>query len=235
MPTKQYALIARESHPTLALVGVCAIVVQVAFGGYVASPVWLLLVFLFYLFRDPTQTPPSLPLAIVSPIHGTATQHGTVHDPWLKRLAEAIVIQTGPLDVRSIYAPIEGKIMEQWSRVPKPQPDDDNPAHSSAYWIRTDEDDDVVLVITRASWGGPISFDYNPGERVGQGRRVGFANFGCSARLYLPAGSHMEVATGDHVAAGSSVVAMLVHLTRMAKPTTGQPSDTLTKTPEEGS
>ncbi len=234
MPTKQYALIARESHPTLAFVGVCAIAVHVVFGGYFASPLWLLLGCLFYLFRDPTQSPPSLPLAIVSPIYGTVTAHGNVHDPWLKRRAEAIVIRTGPFDVRSIYAPIEGKIIEQWSRIPNPQPDDDSPAHSCAYWIKTDEDDDVVLVITRASWGGPISFGYNPGERVGQGRRVGFANFGCNARVYLPVGSHIEVADGDRVAAGSSVVAMLVHLTRMANPS-NRGTDTQMNTPEESS
>ena len=230
MPTKRYALIARESYPTLALVGVCAIALHVGFGGYFASPIWLLLAILFYLFRDPTQTPPSLPLAVVSPIHGTVTRHGSLHDLWLKRPAEALIIQSGPLDVRSIYAPIEGKIMEQWGHVPNAQAGDDEPPHSSAYWIRTDENDDVVLVITRASWGGRISFDYSPGDRVGQGRRVGFANFGCTARLYLPAGSHLEVATGDHLTAGSSVVAMLVHSTRMVKPVIDNSMDTLIHT-----
>ncbi len=100
---------------------------HVGFGGYFASPIWLLLAILFYLFRDPTPTPPSLPLAIVSPIHGTVIRHGSLHDPWLKRPAEALVIRTGPLDVRSIYAPIEGKIMEQWRHVPDAQAGDDDP------------------------------------------------------------------------------------------------------------
>jgi phosphatidylserine decarboxylase len=219
MPTKQYALIAREAHPTLAVVGACAIVAQVTLSGYVAGPLWLLLAGLIYLFRDPTQTPPSLPLAVVSPIHGVVTKLGTLHDPWLKRAAEVIIIRTGPFDIRSIYAPTEGKILEQWSHAPNPGSDDDDPPHSSAYLIRTDEKDDVVLVITRAAWGGAISFGYNPGERVGQGRRVGYANFGCTARLYLPQGSRYMVADGDHVAAGSTIVAKLVHLTRMAKST----------------
>lgn len=208
---------------------------QVVFGGYAASPLWILFAFLFYLFRDPTQTPPSLPLAVVSPIHGVVTQLGTVRDPWLKRSAEGIVTQSGLLDIRSIYAPIEGKIMEQWSSVPNALPEDDSPPHSSAYWIRTDEDDDVVLVITRARLGGAISFDYNPGERVGQGRRVGYANFGCSARLYLPHGSRYRVAADDHVAAGSSVVAMLVHLTRMSKPAVATASAAADASHGEGS
>lgn len=216
MPTKQYALIAREGRGMLALVAACAVALQILLGFFAAFPAWLLLALLFYMFRDPTQTPPSLPLAIVSPIHGRVRRLGTAHDPWLKRSAEHLVVETGALDIRSIYAPIEGKIMEQWSAVPNPSPDDDDPAHSSAYWIRTDEEDDIVLVITRGVYGGRISFEYHPGERIGHGRRIGYANFGCSARLYLPAGSRYEVDEGDRVAAGSSIVGTLVHLTRMA-------------------
>ena len=99
-----------------------------------------------------------------------------------------------------------------------PEPGEGCPKHSNAFHIRTDERDDIVLVITRGEWGGNVSIAYNPGERIGQGRRIGYANFGCSARLYLPAGSQLAVAAGDKVAAGSSVVAMLVHLTRMSLP-----------------
>ncbi len=221
MPTKRYALIAREGTGMLVVIAVCAIALQALLGFYAAIPAWVLLAFLFYMFRDPTQTPPSLPLAIVSPIHGQVSRLGTAPDPWLKRTAELIVVETGILDIRSIYAPIEGKIMEQWSSIPNPGPEDDNPAHSSTYWIRTDEDDDIVLVITRGVWGGPISFEYHPGERIGHGRRIGYANFGCSARLYLPRGSRYEVGVGDNIAAGSSIVATLVHLTRMEKPAGG--------------
>jgi hypothetical protein len=37
------------------------------------------------------------------------------------------------------------------------------------------------------------------------------------ARVYLPLGSRCDVKRTDKVAAGSSVIATLVHLTRMAK------------------
>jgi phosphatidylserine decarboxylase len=215
--TKNYAYIAEEGHSMLALVATCAIALQLALGGYAAIPAWLLLGALLVTFRDPTQSPPSLPLAVVSPLHGRVLAVGPSRDPWLKREAESFVIETGMFDIRSIYAPVEGKILEQWSKVPDIEPGDENPAHSSAYWIRTDEDDDIVLVITRSSWGGQVRFNYNPGERIGQGRRIGFANFGCRARLYLPPGSRYEVALGEHVSAGSGIVGSLVHLTRMAK------------------
>lgn len=218
MPTKTYALIAREGHGLLFLVACCAVVLQIFLGTYAALPGWILLGFLFYVFRDPTQTPPSLPLAVVSPIHGRVSVVGAVRDPWLKRDSECIAIQTGLLDIRSIYAPLEGKIVEQWTSIPHPEPGDETPAHSSAFHIHTDENDDVVLVITRGEWGGRLSIEYHPGERIGQGRRIGYANLGCRARLYLPAGSHYEVGEGDSVMAGSAVVATLIHLTRMSRP-----------------
>ena len=218
MPTKTYALIAREGHGLLLLVAGCAAALQAFLGFYAALPAWGLLGLLVYQFRDPTQTPPSLPLAIVSPIHGRITATGPARDPWLKRDSETIAVTTGMLDIRSIYAPIEGKIVEQWTTIPNAEPGDEVPKHSNAFHIKTDERDDIVLVITRGEWGGNLSVTYNPGERVGQGRRIGYANFGCSARLYLPAGSQVAVAEGDKVAAGSGVVATLIHLTRMSIP-----------------
>ncbi len=218
MPTKTYALIAREGHGLLLLVAACAALLHAFLGFYAALPAWGLLGLLFYQFRDPTQTPPSLPLAIVSPIHGRITACGPARDPWLKRDSESVAMTTGMLDIRSIYSPIEGKIVEQWTTIPDAQPGESCPKHSNAFHIRTDERDDIVLVITRGEWGGNVTIAYNPGERIGQGRRIGYANFGCSARLYLPAGSQLSVAAGDKVAAGSSVVAHLIHLTRMSIP-----------------
>jgi phosphatidylserine decarboxylase len=218
MATKQYALIAREGYGMLAVVALCAIVLQVSLGIYAAIPAWVVLALFVYMFRDPSESPPPLPLAVVSPIHGRIQRLGGAHDPWLKRDAEAFFIEMGLFDIRSIYAPVEGKIMEQWSSIPDPKPSEENPAHSSAYWIRTDENDDVVLVITRGTWGGPIKLNYSPGERIGQGRRIGYANFGCAARLYLPQESRYEVALDEKVSAGSAVVSTFVHLTRMAQP-----------------
>lgn len=218
MPTKTYALIAREGHVLLLLVAGCAALLHAFLGVYAALPAWGLLGLLAYQFRDPTQTPPSLPLAIVSPIHGRVESAGPARDPWLKRDSETVAMTTGMLDIRSIYAPTEGKIVEQWTAIPDALPGEGCPRHSNAFHIRTDERDDIVLVITRGEWGGNVSIAYNPGERIGQGRRIGYANFGCSARLYLPAGSQLSVSAGDKVAAGSSVVAKLVHLTRMSLP-----------------
>ncbi len=227
MPTKRYALIAREGHGTLALVTVCALSVQWVLGFNAAIPAWLLLVLVVYLYRDPTRTPPSRPLAIVSPLHGIVRHVGPRTDPWLRREAECIVVASRLTDVRSVYAPTEGKIIEQWSAVP--DADAEIPHYSSAFHIRTDENDDVVLVISRGEWGGRLRFAYNPGERIGHGRRIGFATVGGQARLYLPAGTHYNVAAGDRVTAGSSVVASFVHLTAMAKQHRGStPEATLT-------
>jgi len=222
MPTKNYAYIAEEGHGALALVAICAVVLQFSLGTLAALPAWLALLLLFLLFRDPTQTPPSTPLAVVSPVHGRILEAGPARDPWLKRDAECVALKTGLFDLLSIYTPLEAKIVEQWSSIPDPSPGELNPPHSSAFYLRTDEGDDIILVISRGEWGGRLSFDYGPGERIGHGRRVGFATFGCTARVYLPAGSVCVVAAGDKVTAGSVIIARLVHLTRMGQTPVGR-------------
>lgn len=176
-----------------------------------AVPAWLYLLFTLYQVRDPTRTPPSIPLAVVSPIHGVVSQIEEQEDPWLKRQATVITVSGRLLDIRSVYSPTEGKIVDQW-RV-----NEDGGRHSAvAFWIKTDEDDDAVLEIQPRNWHGPMKFRNHPGERVGQGRRVGYVNNGSIAKVYLAPDSLVDVEVGDTVIAAADVLARYVHLTAMA-------------------
>ena len=73
-----------------------------------------------------------------------------------------------------------------------------------------------MLEIQPRGWHGPMNFRYHPGERVGQGRRVGFVNNGCIAKIYLATNSLVDVDKGDTVVAATNVLARYVHLTKMA-------------------
>ncbi|MGR8949579.1 MAG: phosphatidylserine decarboxylase [Gammaproteobacteria bacterium] len=211
MNTKQFPLIAREGWGRLGLIAVVGLVLHFGIEPIAGIPAWLFLLFTVYQFRDPSRSPPSLPLAVVSPIHGTVTHISAKTDPWLKRDAIAVRIVGGLLDIRSVYSPTEGKIVDQW-RV------NGSESHSAAvaYWIKTDEDDDVVVEIQPSGWHGPMSFRYHPGERVGQGRRVGFVHNGCIAQVYLPANTLVEVSERQNVVAAVDVLGKFVHLTNMA-------------------
>jgi len=77
-------------------------------------------------------------------------------------------------------------------------------------WVRTDEDDDVAVCVSTHRHSRFKSLSA-PGERVGQGQRNGFVYFATEVTLYLPLNTHTEVASGEPVRAGSSIVATLVH------------------------
>lgn len=211
MATKLYPLIAREGWGRLALIAVVVLVLYFAMSLWAALPAVIYLGFRLYQFRDPTRSPPSLPLAVVSPIHGQISHIEETTDPWLKRESIVISIHGGLLDIRSLYSPTEGKIVDQWrTQAIK------GSENAIAYWIQTDEMDDVVLEIQPRDLHGPMTFRYNPGERLGQGRRVGFVNRGCNAKVFLPATSIVNVETGAKVKASADILATFVHLTAMA-------------------
>ena len=211
MSTKQYPLIAREGWGRLTLVAAVGLMLHFAIEPAAALPAWLFFLFTLYQFRDPTRSPPSLPLAVVSPIHGRVKDISEQTDPWLERDSIVVTIVGGLLDIRSVYSPTEGKIVDQWRAS-----GGNSQRAAVAYWIKTDEDDDIVVEIQPSGWHGPMSFRYHPGERVGQGRRVGFVHNGCLAKVYFPSSSLIEVSEAQTVTAAADVLGNYVHLTNMA-------------------
>jgi len=127
-----------------------------------------------------------------------------VHDPYLDRQAILLVVQMGHADVYSTRSPVEGKILE-----PKHSGDGSNQLHG--VWLKTDEDDDLVVIMHRGPLHNLPRCYVRIGERVGQGQRCGYIQMGGEVDVYLPANSRIEVAEGSHVKAGSDVIATLVH------------------------
>ena len=127
-----------------------------------------------------------------------------VQDPYLKRQSIHVAIRMSPYGVFTTRSPIEGKVLE-----PPHLPDDVETPHG--VWLKTDEDDDVVMVMNRGRLNtGPRCY-IRFGERVGQGKRCGFIPLGSQIDLYLPEQSRLAVVVDDRVLAGSDVIATLVH------------------------
>ncbi len=128
----------------------------------------------------------------------------TVQDPYLKRQSIHVAIRMSPCGVFTTRSPIEGKVLE-----PPHLPDNVETPHG--VWLKTDEDDDVVMVMNRGRLNtGPRCY-IRFGERVGQGKRCGFIPLGSQIDLYLPEESRLAVVVDDTVLAGSDVIAKLVH------------------------
>ena len=82
---------------------------------------------------------------------------------------------------------------------------------SSGLWIRTDEDDDVVLQFRGHRFGlAPLAF-LRYGDRVGQGQRCAYLRLSRLAEVQLPIASRVLVKIGQRVTAGTDVLAKLPH------------------------
>lgn len=210
-------MIHKEGIYVAAFILLLALVAQNVAGSMLAIPLWLLVLLVMYLFRDPDRETPSVPLAIISPADGKITAIDEVYDDFVERPAIKISLKMYPWGIYTTRSPMEGKIVKTWRKNTSSKTDDANNTHDCGdfgIWIRSDEDDDVVLLMKpQSAWLKSIKCFVQSGERIGQGRRCGFIRFGSNLELYVPANSKISIVPGDSVQAGSSIVATLVHKT----------------------
>ena len=204
MAAGRYPYFSRAGRlPLLACAGLGLLIVH--FLGWVWSlPFWVGCAFIVYLFRDPEREISSSPLAVVSPADGIIASVEEVHDPYLDRRANLLVVEMSQFGVYSTRSPVEGKFLE-------PPNSGDGVSRPHGVWLKTDEDDDLVVVMHRGPLNNlPVCY-VQIGQRVGQGQRCGYIQMGGRVEVYLPTNSRVQVANGEQVKAGSDVIATLVH------------------------
>lgn len=204
MASSRYPLIAREGWLSLLVVVIVAAVVLYQLGWQWSVPLWVLVVVLLFLFRDPPRSVPAAPLAVVSPADGRVSLVETCNDPYLDRDARRISIRMHPYGVFSTRSPAEGKMLEPKRAL---SADADTP---HGVCLQTDEGDELVIVMNRGPLRNPPRCYVRFGERVGQGQRCGFITLGSTVDIYLPLNSRIKVREGDRVRAGADVIAQLM-------------------------
>ncbi|MCO6411892.1 MAG: phosphatidylserine decarboxylase [Thiogranum sp.] len=204
MATSRYPYFSRAGWLPLFICAGIGVLVATTVHWAWSIPFWLACLFIVYVFRDPYREIPSNPLAVVSPADGVVTAVGEAHDPYLDRDAVRLTVEMGHLGVFSTRSPVEGKILE-----PRNSSDGDNQPHG--VWLKTDENDDLVVVMHRGPLHNLPRCFVRIGERVGQGQRCGYIQMGGRVEVYLPPNSRTQVEPGSHVRAGSDVIATLVH------------------------
>ena len=204
---RRIRLVASEGIPFLGAMAVVTAAVMHFWGLLYAVVPALLLIFLYLIFRDPKRQVPAVPLGVVSPADGVVIDVGVTDKGALDRESHRIVIRVNILGTYTARCPIEGKIMDLHSD----PPDRLATIESSGLWVRTDEDDDVVLQFRGHRFGlAPLAF-LRYGERVGQGQRCAFLRLTRQAEVQLPIASRVLVKTGQRVTAGADVLAKLPH------------------------
>lgn len=204
---RQFPLIAREGWPFI-LVVLLLLISSFRLGGlYLVLPSLVLLLLLVLLFRDPPRDVPSKPLAVVSPVDGKVLSVEPTDKGALQREAMRIVIAVTPVGAYSARSPTEGKVLNLMDNLA----DGSRLSGVGGLWVRTDERDDVVVLMRGPTgWASPRSF-VGYGERLGQGQRFAFNRLARRVEVYVPVNSRMQVKAGDRVVAGEDILSMFVH------------------------
>jgi phosphatidylserine decarboxylase len=199
-------MIAREGRLPLIAAVIAAILIYGQWGALWAAPALLLIVWLYLLFRDPLRDVPPLPRAVVAPVDGKITEIGPSRNKSLPGNWTRISIRTNSLGAYTVRAPIEGTIYDIRERSRSSL----TGRKTGGLWVRSEEQDDVVLLFPgRYGRLAPKAF-VRYGERVGQGQRFAYLRLAPYAEVYLPDSANLKVGAGDRVLAGSEILAELV-------------------------
>jgi phosphatidylserine decarboxylase len=198
-------MIAGEGWPWLVFLTVGGFIVAWKWGLVWASPIAVLCVLKFLLFRDPNRSVPPLPLAVVAPIDGRIIKVERSEGDPLPGVWTRITIRTNHFGAYTVRSPIEGAIHD----VREKAGHSNLPGVPSGLWVRSEEGDDVVLLFPVDRFGLAPKALIRYGERVGQGQRFAYLRLAPRAEVYLPASAAVRVCEGDRIRAGSDVLAEL--------------------------
>jgi len=207
MAVSRHPIIAKEGWSLILFTSFIVALLQHYVSHY-AAVLWTLPLLITWLYRDPHRPLPSDPLGLVSPVNGKIILAEAHPDPFLGRDAFLFRISISLTDIYSIRSVTEGKIIQQWL---DPEDDDDDRSLAHAIQVKTDEDDDVMIVLRPGRFFKQLSCDAVIGQRIGQGHRCGIIPFGSCVDIYVPAKSTIQAKVGDNVEAGTTRLASLKH------------------------
>ena len=207
MTRNNYPYIALEGWPVLLILAVTAIVLQFRVGGVLPFICLACLLFFAYLIRDPKPVIPSKPLAVVSPVDGILRNIEKARDPFLEREAIQLRIEMRWWNVYSLRNVIEGKVFNQWCHLVKTP----GRAAQFAWWVQTDEGDDVLTSVHIKRHPGRFRFTVQSGQRLGHGQRCGFLFFGTTVEVWVPESSRIIAEVDQPLRSGESILSEFVH------------------------
>lgn len=180
-----------------------------ALGWKWAGGLFLFLgVFVLYFFRDPERRPPAEPHAVVSPADGRVT--AIEEEEFEGRPGKRVSIFLSVWDVHVNRAPVAGRIRKveyrpgRFYAALRARASHEN--EQNVIYLDTDRGEMAFKQI--AGWiARRVLCWKSPGDAVGIGERIGMIRFGSRADVWLPPEAEITVRRGEHVAAGSTLLA----------------------------
>ena len=173
-------------------------------------PLLLLAAFFLWFFRDPERQIPTLPGAVVSPGDGHVTDVSIVTSGESQRNRISIFLSV--FDVHVNRSPIAGVIREvRYQRGKFLNAMSGHSAEENEQNIVTVEGEGRVVVFKQIAGliARRIVFNFNVGDQVARGERVGLIKFGSRVDVVLDGDAAIQVKTGDRVKGGATVLAVL--------------------------
>ncbi len=205
-----HPLLAREGWFYIALTLFAAVLTSFVFPWYVAVLFWVIFAFVLQFFRDPHRPIPQDEGVIISPADGKVIFTGVVDDPYIDRKAFKISVFMNVFSVHSNRAPFAAKVKQVWyhpglfvnAAFDKASEENER----NAVWFQSEDGKDVISVQVAGLVARRILCYVKEGDELERGQRYGFIRFGSRVDLFLPEDFSVNVALGDNVSSGSSVL-----------------------------
>jgi phosphatidylserine decarboxylase len=196
--------VAAQALPFLIASGALGAALAAAFGPWGSVPSIVLALFVLFFFRDPERESPAGEGTVLAPADGRVTAVEQRPD------GGRVSIFLSLFDCHINRSPVSGIVSQAHHTPGRFHPAWQGRASSE------NERNRLVIVTDGGAYGVTqvagvlarrIVCRKRPGDRVGKGERIGLIRFGSRTDLDLPAGVRLEVAVGDRVRGGLTVVA----------------------------
>ena len=196
------------------IVSAALVAVAVVAGGWLWLPALVAalgLVFTLWFFRDPPRRPPAGADLLLAPADGRVLEVVDEEEPlYLVGPARRVSIFLSPLNVHVNRAPCAG-VVEYVRYVPgeylvawHPKASDKN--ERSEIGVRHPSGVPVLFKQIAGAVARRIVFHIGEGDTVTAGQRFGIVKFGSRMDVLVPPGVALDVAAGDRVVAGETVI-----------------------------
>ena len=207
-----HPVIAREGWSFLAFT-VALAVAATWFASWWSLPFWLAAFFVLQFFRDPRRNIPDDVNAVCSPADGRIVAVEKAEDPYAGGTSLKISIFMNVFNVHSNRSPVDGKVTDvvyhagSFLNAALDKASKEN--ERNALRIRLDDGRQVTCVQIAGLIARRILCYVKTSDRLERGQRFGFIRFGSRVDLYLSPDARANVAVGDKVYAGETIVAQL--------------------------
>jgi len=211
-----HPMLAREGWPFVGLALVLSLLVTVLWGGVVAIPFYIVLVFVLQFFRDPPRAVPQQANAVLSPADGRIVKIEKVRDPYADRDALLISVFMNVFNVHSNRASVDGVVRAVqyfpglFVNADLDKASSENERNAVVIDANINGQQHVVTLVQVAGLIARRILCYvHPTDVLAKGERYGFIRFGSRVDVYLPLSAIPKVAPGDKVSATNTVLATL--------------------------